>query len=341
MGKGQAEGKGVHSSLNDGTGSRAETTWNRALELVGDKRQTLRDILMKSAAFTLNQLPGLGGKGADLFKGSVAGSYKGSVAGSYSKGQGPGRGQGHVTDAEASGDSSAPLSKEKQHIGDLLYPKIAKYEPDLAAWITGVMLEKDTSQLLKILENDRNMSPPLLLEDTIKEAKRVLQAHGIKGMGQGKGSNGDEMQLSEHEVSATAAAATAVDGNGDQGGHEGGKGDQGGKGAVIPLLLESGAATIKGANGVECGKGMGQGKGSSDEMQVSEPEVSATAAAMVGGKDGRGGGKDLLRNEGPLASGRSEDGQCSPPEGRGEDVDSKGDDVDGKKGGQGQGTESA
>ena len=332
MGKGQAEGKGVHSSLNDGTGSRAETTWNRALELVGDKRQTLRDILMKSAAFTLNQLPGLG-KGADLFKGSVAGSY--------SKGQGPGRGQGHVTDAEASGDSSAPLSKEKQHIGDLLYPKIAKYEPDLAAWITGVMLEKDTSQLLKILENDRNMSPPLLLEDAIKEAKRVLQAHGIKGMGQGKGSNGDEMQLSEHEVSATAAAATAVDGNGDQGGHEGGKGDQGGKGAVIPLLLESGAATIKGANGVECGKGMGQGKGSSDEMQVSEPEVSATAAAMVGGKDGRGGGKDLLRNEGPLASGRSEDGQCSPPEGRGEDVDSKGDDVDGKKGGQGQGTESA
>ena len=209
--KGKATGKGVHSSLNDGMDRAAETTWNRALEIVGDRRQTLSEILQRSAAFTLNQLPGLA-MGTDAFRGRVWDSLAVFNSGSCSsdgKGQGKGEGPNAATAASemaavtsmAQPFATAPPSVQKQMIGEELYPKVAKYQPDLAGKITGMLLELDNSVLLRLLACEKHMSPPLQLEAMINEAMRVLAQAGKvatgsssngKGMGQGKdkGSNG-------------------------------------------------------------------------------------------------------------------------------------------------------
>jgi polyadenylate-binding protein len=66
--------------------------------------------------------------------------------------------------------AAAPPQVQKQMLGTKLYPKIAKYQPDLAGKITGMMLEMDNSELLILLESDAQ------LKQKIDEAMRVLQA---------------------------------------------------------------------------------------------------------------------------------------------------------------------
>ena len=67
-------------------------------------------------------------------------------------------------------------------IGEALFPKIAKYQPDLAGKITGMMIEEglDRSELQNTLENEQQMSPPLLLEGQINEAMRMLARAGAR-----------------------------------------------------------------------------------------------------------------------------------------------------------------
>merc|ERR1719401_2531836 len=65
--------------------------------------------------------------------------------------------------APMSGGPGAPLNAaalaaatpnvQKQMIGEKLFPAIAKYQPDLAGKITGMMLEMDNSELLILLES--------------------------------------------------------------------------------------------------------------------------------------------------------------------------------------------
>merc|ERR1712048_628899 len=69
----------------------------------------------------------------------------------------------------ASALAAAPSSVQKQMIGEKLYPAIAKYQPELAGKITGMMLEMDNSELLMLLESEQQ------LKTKVDEAMRVLE----------------------------------------------------------------------------------------------------------------------------------------------------------------------
>merc|ERR550537_642670 len=64
----------------------------------------------------------------------------------------------------------APPAVQKQMIGERLYPQIAKFQPELAGKVTGMMLEMDNSELLILLESDVQMKAK------VDEAMRVLQS---------------------------------------------------------------------------------------------------------------------------------------------------------------------
>merc|ERR1719169_3636 len=68
--------------------------------------------------------------------------------------------------------AAAPPAMQKQMLGSKLYPQIAKYQPELAGKITGMMLEMDNSELLMLLESE------IQLKNKVDEAMRVLD--GLK-----------------------------------------------------------------------------------------------------------------------------------------------------------------
>lgn len=65
--------------------------------------------------------------------------------------------------------AAAPPAAQKQMLGEKLFPSIAKYQPELAGKITGMMLEMDNSELLILLESEQQM------KSKIDEAMRVLE----------------------------------------------------------------------------------------------------------------------------------------------------------------------
>merc|ERR1719401_492701 len=64
--------------------------------------------------------------------------------------------------------ANAPPAVQKQLIGEKLYPAIAKYQPELAGKVTGMMLEMDNSELLMLLESEQQ------LKSKVDEALLVL-----------------------------------------------------------------------------------------------------------------------------------------------------------------------
>jgi len=72
------------------------------------------------------------------------------------------------TPLTASALAAAEPAVQKQMIGEKLYPAIARYQPELAGKITGMMLEMDNSELLLLLESDQQ------LRVKVDEALRVL-----------------------------------------------------------------------------------------------------------------------------------------------------------------------
>jgi len=58
---------------------------------------------------------------------------------------------------------------QKQILGEQLYPRVAKLQPDLAGKITGMMLEMENSELLSLLNNEGNF------KGKVDEALRVLK----------------------------------------------------------------------------------------------------------------------------------------------------------------------
>merc|ERR1740129_1914663 len=70
--------------------------------------------------------------------------------------------------------AAAPPAVQKQMIGEKLFPGIAKYQPELAGKITGMMLEMDNSELLMLLESEQQ------LRHKVDEALRVLESSGAK-----------------------------------------------------------------------------------------------------------------------------------------------------------------
>merc|ERR1719355_250308 len=69
--------------------------------------------------------------------------------------------------------AAAPPAMQKQMLGTKLYPAIAKYQPELAGKITGMMLEMDNSELLMLLESDTQ------LKTKVDEALRVLESQRL------------------------------------------------------------------------------------------------------------------------------------------------------------------
>mmetsp|Transcript_48729 Transcript_48729/g.110984 ORF Transcript_48729/g.110984 Transcript_48729/m.110984 type:complete len:619 (+) Transcript_48729:65-1921(+) len=87
-------------------------------------------------------------------------------------GMGPGGAGGPGAPINASSLAAAPPALQKQMIGEKLYPAIAKYQPELAGKITGMMLEMDNSELLILLDSEQQ------LKGKVDEALRVLEAPG-------------------------------------------------------------------------------------------------------------------------------------------------------------------
>merc|ERR1719235_298527 len=68
--------------------------------------------------------------------------------------------------------AAAHPGMQKQMLGEKLFPSVAKFQPELAGKITGMMLEMDNSELLMLLESDAQ------LKNKVDEALRVLQTVG-------------------------------------------------------------------------------------------------------------------------------------------------------------------
>merc|ERR1719183_1945133 len=78
--------------------------------------------------------------------------------------------QGAGQPLNASALAAAPPAVQKQMIGEKLYPAIAKYQPEAAGKVTGMMLEMDNSELLMLLESEQQ------LRSKVDEAMRVLSS---------------------------------------------------------------------------------------------------------------------------------------------------------------------
>ncbi|KAF8403181.1 hypothetical protein HHK36_011278 [Tetracentron sinense] len=74
--------------------------------------------------------------------------------------------------------AAASLEHQKQILGESLYPLVKKHKDDLAAKITGMLLEMDNSELLLLLES------PDSLATKVEEAVQVLKLSEAKVAGQ-------------------------------------------------------------------------------------------------------------------------------------------------------------
>ncbi|KAH6797642.1 binding protein 7 [Perilla frutescens var. hirtella] len=70
--------------------------------------------------------------------------------------------------------SAAPPEQQKHILGERLYPLVAHHQPDLAAKITGMLLEMDNSELLVLLD------APESLASKVEEAVQVLKLSKAK-----------------------------------------------------------------------------------------------------------------------------------------------------------------
>nr|GMD46131.1 polyadenylate-binding protein 7-like [Ipomoea batatas]GME01873.1 polyadenylate-binding protein 7-like [Ipomoea batatas] len=70
--------------------------------------------------------------------------------------------------------AAASPEQQKQILGERLYPLVSERKPDLAAKITGMLLEMDNSELLLLLES------PESLAAKVEEALQVLNLSKAK-----------------------------------------------------------------------------------------------------------------------------------------------------------------
>ncbi|KAH0475433.1 MAG: hypothetical protein KVP17_004020, partial [Porospora cf. gigantea B] len=68
---------------------------------------------------------------------------------------------------------SAPVERHKRVIGEKLYPVVARCEPEAAGKITGMMLEMNKEELLRLMSNETD------LRSKIAEARQALKQRNI------------------------------------------------------------------------------------------------------------------------------------------------------------------
>lgn len=64
---------------------------------------------------------------------------------------------------------AAPSGKQKQMLGEVLYPKIHEQQPELAGKITGMLLEMDNAELLYLI------SDSAAFHERVDEAERAYK----------------------------------------------------------------------------------------------------------------------------------------------------------------------
>ena len=86
-----------------------------------------------------------------------------------------------VHDAEAVHDAEGRLGlgrlspeEVKQMIGEQLFPKVSKIEPDNAAKITGMMLEMGNKELLILLDSEQRLQ--MMVDDALRCLRRAQMA---------------------------------------------------------------------------------------------------------------------------------------------------------------------
>ncbi|KAL8639532.1 MAG: hypothetical protein Q9228_003447 [Teloschistes exilis] len=93
--------------------------------------------------------------------------------------------------------SMAPQHQQKQLLGEALYPKIQKMQPELAGKITGMLLEMDNSELLSLTDDTEK------LREKVNEALDVfnnyVKTQGNEPGGNQEGSNEEGMAEGEEE----------------------------------------------------------------------------------------------------------------------------------------------
>merc|ERR1719253_2289412 len=87
-------------------------------------------------------MPGMGMPGMGMMPGMMPQQMPRPAAAPPAQPQAAGAG----APLSASALAAAPPSVQKQMIGEKLFPAIAKYQPELAGKITGMMLEMDNSE---------------------------------------------------------------------------------------------------------------------------------------------------------------------------------------------------
>jgi len=75
--------------------------------------------------------------------------------------------------------NSAPPAQQKQMLGEVLYHKIRKQQPELAPKITGMLLEMDTAELLDLTTNDAALRSKVA--EAIAIYNKYLEIQGSEG----------------------------------------------------------------------------------------------------------------------------------------------------------------
>merc|ERR1712028_175860 len=107
------------------------------------------------------------GKGMQQMPGMMGGQGKGMMP--QQQAQQPQQPSNPNAPLTAAALAAAAPGMQKQMLGEKLFPAVARFQPELAGKITGMMLEMDNSELLIILESESQMKAK------VDEAMRVLE----------------------------------------------------------------------------------------------------------------------------------------------------------------------
>jgi len=132
--------------------------------------QQQKGMMMMQQQKGMQAMPGMMGKGMQQMPGMMGGGAgKGMPQQQQQQQQAPPQQSNPNAPLTAAALAAAAPGMQKQMLGEKLFPAVARFQPELAGKITGMMLEMDNSELLIILESESQMKAK------VDEAMRVLE----------------------------------------------------------------------------------------------------------------------------------------------------------------------